>query len=423
MKSKALLYTHFSVSWCNFMLTAMTIYLYLGMPLAMRQHGWSGAEIGIFQLSGIPVLLKFLMAAPIERFIFKRRNYFKWTCFLGFGTIVGLACLSRSNIEEASFIQIFLCTLITSIFATWVDIPVNTIAILTLPQKEQVRSGALRSSVIALASIIGGGGMIFIYSRFGWEAPIYLFMIGIALSLLMLFPVDKETSYITPSAYYQPVGGSSQEDTALSQPNRTEVSLSVWKGYFLQLDKVWWNIILVSYFPFIGCAWLFLKPMLLDHGLKVDEIAWLATIGGVVAALASFFYALLLKKVPSFKALFWVSGLNIIALYLMLYLSQSFPHGWQLVLTVCVLALSLGLSSGLVLGLLMTQNRTNYEAVDYGIQSSLFSLSRMLVSVIAGALLDYIGYQGMFTVLLLGALSVTLVTFIAMKSYKETVVV
>ncbi|MBJ7552017.1 MFS transporter [Marinomonas ostreistagni] len=414
MKIKALLYTHFSVSLCNFMLTAMTIYLYLGMPLAMRQNGWSGAEIGAFQLAGIPVLLKFLMAAPIERFVFKKSNYFKWACFLGAGTIVGLVCLSQSNIEEVPFIQVFLCTLVTSIFATWVDIPVNAIAIRTLPQKEQVRSGAFRSSVSALASIIGGGIMIFVYGRFGWEAPIYLFMIGIALSLLMLFPVEKETA--------ETATASSQENTASYLSNRVETSISTWKGYFLQPDKVWWNIILVSYFPFVGCAWLFLKPTLLDHGLKVDEIAWLATIGGIVAALAGFLYALLLKKVPGFRALFWVSGLNLIALYLMLHLSHSFPHGWQLVATVSVLALSLGLSSGLVLGLIMAQSRKHHEAIDYGIQSSLFSLSRMLVPAVAGVLLDYIGYQGMFTALLLGALSVTLVTYIAMRSYTEAVI-
>lgn len=412
MKTKALLYTHFSVSLCNFMLTAMTIYLYLGMPLAMRQHGWSGAEIGAFQLAGIPVLLKFLMAAPIERFVFKKGNYFKWACFLGAGTIVGLVCLSQSNIEEVPFMQVFLWTLVTSIFATWVDVPINAIAIRTLPKKEQVRSGVFRSSVSALASIIGGGIMIFVYGRFGWEAPIYLFIIGIVLSLLMLLPVDKETSKAE----------SFQDKAAPFLSNGFKMSISIWKGYFLQSDKVWWNIILVSYFPFIGCAWLFLKPMLLDHGLKVDEIAWLATIGGMIAALSSFAYALMLKKVPGFKALFWVSGLNIIALYLMLHLSQSFLHGWQLIATICVLALSLGLSSGLVLGLLMAQSREHHEAVDYGIQSSLFSLSRMLVPAVAGVLLDHIGYQGMFTALLLAALSVTLVTFIAMKSYTQAVI-
>ena len=35
-------------------MTAPMIYLALGLPLLMRQHGWSGLDIGLFQLAGIP---------------------------------------------------------------------------------------------------------------------------------------------------------------------------------------------------------------------------------------------------------------------------------------------------------------------------------------------------------------------------------
>ena len=33
----------------------------------MRQHGWSGIDIGLFQLAGLPALFKFALALPVER--------------------------------------------------------------------------------------------------------------------------------------------------------------------------------------------------------------------------------------------------------------------------------------------------------------------------------------------------------------------
>ena len=40
--------------WLHLALTAPSVYLWLGLPLVMRQHGWSGTAIGLFQLAGCP---------------------------------------------------------------------------------------------------------------------------------------------------------------------------------------------------------------------------------------------------------------------------------------------------------------------------------------------------------------------------------
>ncbi|WCN11601.1 MFS transporter [Marinomonas mediterranea] len=396
-----ILYKHFAVSWSNFILTAMTIYLFLGMPLAMRQHGWSGAEIGMFQLAGLPVLLKFFMGAPIERFAFKQANYFKWSLLLSVGVAIGLFLLSRADIEHVSFSQVFFATILTSVFATWLDIPVNALAIRLLDEKEQLRNGVLRSSVAALASIVGGGIMIFVYSDYGWQAPIYVFMFALILSLILLFLLEKQEKNVGSTSVYS---------------MKKKGGLSLLKGYFHQPDKRWWHLILVFYFPFIGCAWLFLKPTLLDFGVSLDDIAWLATLGGIVAAIASFSYAVVLKRLPGRGLLLSASVFNIIALYIMLSLTMALPERWQLITAVVVLAIALGLSSGVIMGIMMTQCRQQHEAFDYSLQSSLFALSRMLVPALAGVLLDKLGYQGLYGGLLVGAVAVTMVTFLMLRS-------
>lgn len=53
--------------WLNLALTAPGVYLWLGLPLVLRQHGWSGTALGLFQLASLPTVFKFLLAMPLDR--------------------------------------------------------------------------------------------------------------------------------------------------------------------------------------------------------------------------------------------------------------------------------------------------------------------------------------------------------------------
>ena len=59
-------------------LIAPSIYLVLGLPLVLRQHGWSGTEIGLFQLAGLPAVFKFVLAVPVERMRWAAGHYKIW---------------------------------------------------------------------------------------------------------------------------------------------------------------------------------------------------------------------------------------------------------------------------------------------------------------------------------------------------------
>jgi len=38
---------HLLLGWMNLVLIAPVIYLYVGLPLILRQHDWSGTQIGL----------------------------------------------------------------------------------------------------------------------------------------------------------------------------------------------------------------------------------------------------------------------------------------------------------------------------------------------------------------------------------------
>lgn len=70
------------LGWLNLALTAPLIYLYIGLPLVMRQNGWSGTQIGLMQLAGLPAMLKFLFATPVDRYRLGQASYRNWTLLL-----------------------------------------------------------------------------------------------------------------------------------------------------------------------------------------------------------------------------------------------------------------------------------------------------------------------------------------------------
>ena len=68
----------FVVGWMNFAFAVPSIYFMLGMPLIMRQQGWTGTEIGLFQLAALPILLKFILALPIQHISLGKKHFVRW---------------------------------------------------------------------------------------------------------------------------------------------------------------------------------------------------------------------------------------------------------------------------------------------------------------------------------------------------------
>lgn len=388
-------YLHWVIGWCNFTLTASPIYLYLGVPLMMREYGWSGTEIGLFQVSGLPVMLKFLMASPIDIFRFRQSNYLKWSVLLGGGFIGCLTMLSLADIEITTFKTLFIIAVCTTLITSWLDVPINAFAIQRFPENERPKTGAIRSAVTALASVVGGGAMLLVYARFGWAWPFYIFGLMALLCGVLLYIAHVRYPLIESESF-----NSENPSTVTSRGSL----FVMWKGYFQRPDMVMWNIILVLYFPFIGAAWLYLKPVMLDLGLSIDSIAWIASCSGVFAAISGFCYSLCIARISPYRALFAFSVVNVIALLGMCIAVAMEWADWRLICAVFVVAIALGLSSGVLFGLIMIHSRPQLSASDYGLQTSLFSLSRILVPISAGIILDRMGYVGMFAWLVVGAL-------------------
>lgn len=371
--------------WVHFALAAPAIYLWVGLPLVMRQHGWSGTDIGLFQLAGLPAVFKLFLALPIQRWRSKQRPQLRWAWITGGGYLLALLGLAALGADSHKGL-LFALTLLAALFATWADIPVNALAIQLFPPEERPLAGGVRSAVTFAGAVIGGGVMLLVQQALGWTAP-FLILGGCLLAALALLAYVREEADPTNTQHLPP--------------------LAVWRGFFRQTGAGIWTVALLGCFPFLAAAWVYLKPLLLDSGFPANEVAWIAGVGGGALGAAA---SLAVGFVPRGRVsgiLPLSAGANVVALAL-LAVATAHGSGPLLLCATALLAIAMGGASSLAFALMMEFARDDWRAADYGLQASLFTFGRIAAAPLAGLLLDRFGYPGMLAALALAALPVAL---------------
>lgn len=386
------------IGWLNLVLTAPIIFLFVGLPLVMRQHGWSGTEIGLLQLAGLPAMLKFVLATPVDRWRLGTASYRNWGVLLCTLYAVALALLAAHDLVDTPYALLFALAMLASLLGTWADVPINALAIRLLPESERIRAGAIRSIAASLAAILGGGVMLVLHAHLGWAWPFAIFAASILPSTLLLLCLAKN--------------GDGEDEPSRSKASRA--GLSEWIGYFHTYEHRVWTLLLLFYFPAIGAAWVYLKPLMLDHGFAQEQIAWgIGVGGGLVAAIASMLAGPIIKAIGARAALPAFAALNLLVMIALALVVSGEWGKTALMAAALTLALAMGMSSGLLFGLMMNHARQHLAALDYGLQSSLFIASRTTAPLLAGILLDRFAYGGLLTGL---AIALGLVCLLAWHS-------
>jgi len=373
--------------WMNLVLAVPSIYLMFGMPLVMRQHGWTGTEIGLFQLAALPAIFKFILSMPVQRVRFGRGHFVHWLWLLGVLLLVLYVGIGRQNLIEHR-LPLFVLTFAISIAATWMDIPLNALAVQWLPRSEQLRAGSIRSAALFVGAIVGGGAMLIVQARWGWQAPFVIMAVGLLIGCLPFVALRDKASL-----------------QAQTEPGEQPGFVTDWVSFFGQPGAKQWTWLLLTSFPFIGAVWLYLKPLMLDQGMPLEQVAWTVGIaGGVTGALFSLIGGRLVRVLGAARA---IPAYLLVALCTLVFLTitvwaQLGPI-W-LTVSALIVAASMGSVSALMFGLTMFFTRRQRNASDYGLQSTLFTVTRLTVPMVAGVMLDRFGQVGMLTGLSFGVL-------------------
>ncbi|KLD99615.1 MFS transporter [Aliarcobacter butzleri] len=368
------------------------IFFVMGLPMILQIKGFDASLIGIFQLAGLPMIFKFLMSPPIDKIVFEKKHYKKWTFYIGILYILLLTIISFLSLENSIY-PIFIAILITAFISTFMDIPLNALAIKTFTKEQSLSAGSYKISAYSMASLLGGGIFLLVFNHLGWNLTFILMALLVLFSLFALYFIEENDEII----YVE------------------KISSKNIITFFKQKDIGIWIFILSFYFVSISALWVFMKPYLIHKGVKPDDVAiWVGIYGSFIAILGGALSNYIGKKFSKKSLLIIFMFFNIFSTSLLIFIEQYNLTFYYLIISVTFIALAIALSSAIIFSMIMDYSRKESRAIDYSVQSSIFSFTRIISAVIAGIIVSNFGFDKMF---IFELFCLVLVTFVIYKKY------
>jgi MFS family permease len=376
------------------------MFIMMGLPVFLREQGFSLEQIGLLSVVALPIALKFLWSPLIDRYSYRPWGHYRFwiICFQLLAVVVtlGMAFLEwRSHFEILFGLSLLLCTLCTS-----QDIATDALAIRILDPEERGLGNGIQKAGTYLGAIIGSGGVLILLNMIGWRSTQFLVA---AITLVMLLPIFffKE----------------SQHDVArLPNPKISQIYAPT-VSFFRRRGMGLWSLIVILYIFGTSMIWGMLRPFLVDLGLSMTDIGLMIGIvafsAGIPAALAT---GLIVKPLGRKKALIYVGLFQAAALST--YLLPTF--GWKSlpILYAASIVAQMGMCAAetVICVIAMDKSRRAFPGTDYAVQNSLMYFSGILAMVVSGFIAQKIGYQGLF---LLSIASILATVGLIAKRYRE----
>ena len=368
------------------------IFFVMGLPMILQIKGFDASLIGIFQLAGLPMIFKFLMSPPIDKIVFEKKHYKKWTFYIGILYILLLTIISFLSLENSIY-PVFIAILITAFISTFMDIPLNALAIKTFTKEQSLSAGSYKISAYSMASLLGGGIFLLVFNHLGWNLTFILMALLVLFSLVALYFIEENDEII----YVE------------------KISSKNIITFFKQKDIGIWIFILSFYFVSISALWVFMKPYLIHKGVKPDDVAiWVGIYGSFIAILGGALSNYIGKKFSKKNLLIIFMFFNIFSTSLLIFIEQYNLTFYYLIISITFIALAIALSSAIIFSMIMDYSRKESRAIDYSVQSSIFSFTRIISAVIAGIIVSNFGFDKMF---IFELFCLVLVTFVIYKKY------
>lgn len=353
---------------------APVVFFMGGIPVVLQLEGVDASYIGLFQLVGLPVVIKFLLSPVIDRFIFKKNHYKKWILFVGLiyaATLYGIGTLSLSD----NFQMIFMVILFATLLSSFIDIPLNALSIKVFSKEDRIVASGYKTSAFFLSGILGSGVSLLLYNHFGWRSTFTIASAGVLLSLVSLFFIEEN-------------------DELIKEQN---VSFYTIFSFFKQPDIGIWLFILTFYFAFILSVWVFLKPYLIMKGLTADDVAiYMGFYGSSVGFVGGMVASRVGKYLTKRETLLYFGLFNLVSILILIFMEQYKFSLYFVIAIITIISFAIALTSTIVFSLMMDYSRGNSKGIDYAVQSSLSSIARIVSTVAAGFLISSFGYSTMF---------------------------
>lgn len=360
------------------------------MPTLLREQGVDLKVIGLLSMLAIPWALKFLWAPLLDRMSFASGAHRRgWILVANLMAVIGLLILSFAPLQswlDDQIILLFALLFCLNFFAATQDIATDALAVESIPNEQRGLANGLQVAGYRVGMVIGGGLILGWIAFLHWQGAMISMAIILLLTTTTVWAWGKENAGVDHGGYGQ-----------------------AYKG-FLTLKGVWaWIALLVIYKAPDAFGSAMLRPMLVDSGATVENIARLLGSYGVVAGLVgALLGGWLVKPVGRYRSLWsflFLHGIMIGSFQFIPFLGIDSPITFTIIMAEHVIG---GMSTVVLFVLMMDFCRPSHSGVDYSLQSCLVLIGGLSVGSLSGLGASELGYETHYRMTLLFAMIVTL---------------
>jgi PAT family beta-lactamase induction signal transducer AmpG len=350
----------------------------------LHREGVSLAEIGLFNLTGLPYTWKFLWAPLLDRyrppFLGRRQG---WALCTQVALALGIAALGWLD-PAGSPISVAVMALLVAFFSATQDIVLNAYQRELLPDRELGLGTAMHANAYKAAQLIPGSLALILADHLPWPA--------VFASVAAFMLVGIVTSVFAPDG-----SGEAPPPSTLN-----EAVVGPFREFFVRQDRLAAvSVLLFMLLYKIGDAMAssLLTPFYLELGFSLTEVGVVAKGAGTTALILGLFAGgFAISRIGINRAL-WVFGVGqLVSTLGFALLAQLGPDLRALAGVVGCEYLATGLGAAAFGAFLARTTNQRFTATQFALFSSLVALPRTAASSITGYLVEAVGYAEFFVI-------------------------
>jgi predicted MFS family arabinose efflux permease len=352
----------------------LAFFLY-GLSAVLREREVALERIALVQLLALVWVAKFAWAPLVDHYGSRQLGHYRgW--LLAVQSLLAVAVLALVPVDVVSDLPLLvgIGAAIALLSATH-DIAVDAAAVRLLAPSERGVGNGIQRAGGYVGLMVGGGGVLIVYDRFGWGAALAVLTVLTALPLPAL--VHWREDEVLP----------------VTAP-RLGSSFRTLGSYFRQPGAVRWALVILPlYYLGIATAYPLVTPMLVDAGWPLDRIGAVSIVGGGTAAvLASLASGALLTRLGRQRTLVAFGLVEVVAIVALFPLAQGQSGTLAGLAVVALINIAYASAGTVVYTINMDWSRTGSAGSDFTIQDSLVHLCSLLMGAAGLGLAGIHGY-------------------------------
>jgi PAT family beta-lactamase induction signal transducer AmpG len=344
------------------------------LPVLLRNQGMELRTIGFTSILVLPWALKFLWAPALDKWG-TRRGWIIVANLCAVGSLLLLSCLPLERLVGDGVVWLFGAFFILNVFSATQDIATDGLAVNLLTERERGIGNGIQVAGYRVGMILAGGVLLAWFSVLGWRYSLWV-LAGLILLATAPILAAKES---------------------LNQQHHLPLRRADFVAFFSRPNLGLWLLIVCFYKFGDGFAGTMVRPLLVDLGLSIEELAMIFGRVGFAAGLAgALIGGALVNRLGRYPALLAFGLLQALALSSWALVAEGYDSmAWLYTLSALEHFVG-GLATAALFTAMMDHCRLDCAASDYTIQACLVVLMTMVATALSGLSAEALGYSAHF---------------------------